>query len=260
MRSTIMAAGLGLVTVLAGACQGGDDAGALVGNWQTTDPDTGDVTNTLTLEDGGHFTLVEVEDNSRTTTGTYQADGQVMTMHGTDTDGVTADLDFSYYVNDTSFMLGALLPQGDVSGVVGSWQGHIKIESDDPNDTPMDETDTYQFEDGGAVSIHAVTPERTDDVSGTWVMDGADTVVVTVEQDNFTVNLHLAILDGAAMGGPIYTRADDSGSSSSAARRSSVTGQVRSAVPWSSVSPRMRRSWLTGRSSSSAVTPPGTTR
>lgn len=259
-RMTIMAAGLGLATVLAGACGGGDDAGALVGTWQTTDPDTGDVTNTLTLEDGGNFTLVEVEDGNRTTTGTYEADGETMTMHGTDSDGVTADLDFSYYVNDTSFMLGALLPQGDVSGVVGTWKGHVKAVSDSPDDTPLDETDTYDLQDDGSVSLHAVTPDQTLDITGTWVMDGADAVTATFEQDGFTINIHMQLLDGAALGGPVYARADDAGSSSASARRSSAAGPIPSAVLSSGASPRIRLSWLIGRSSTSSVIPPGKTR
>lgn len=195
---------LGLMAAFATGCQGGgNDPSAVLGTWQIHDPDTGDVTNQITFKDGGRFTLMD--DSGNTSQGSYSIDGDTMKLQGTDDQGASLEAEFTYYAGADQFVLGALLPQGDVNGPVGTWTGRLRSVSN--GKTTIDETDTYDLSTDGSATVHAVASGSTSDATGTWTTEDGG-VVVTFVQQNITFHLHLQLIDdGAALGGQVYTRA-----------------------------------------------------
>jgi hypothetical protein len=149
---SFMARGAVIVAVvLLASCgsQGADQD--LIGTWQRHRDDT-TLRDQYTFGQDGTFAFDEFKPDDPSTedhlVGTYQAADRTVVATATNTpDGKRARLTFSYYASSSSFSSGALLPSGTHQGIVGIWQGVMKLEDlDETGRAPQGatETDTYR--------------------------------------------------------------------------------------------------------------------
>jgi len=123
---------------LSAACgqQQADDS--LVGSWSRLRDGTTEVRDKYTFGADGSFAFDENKPDDRQSedhmTGTYVASNGVVTATVTNMLAPgRVRLTFSYYAGETEFTTGALLARAGHDGIVGVWNGIVKIEHlDDP--------------------------------------------------------------------------------------------------------------------------------
>jgi len=198
----------GFLLALTASCTSGDpepSADAVVGHWELFDDESGELESEYTFGDDGAFTFVEHGDSPESAEGTYQAGADLLALDGTDDQGRAVAMEFTYFANDTSLVAGALLPVGEVDGPVGTWEGRIAIEVD--GETALSSQDRYELRDDGTAEVRSESSEGTEEIDGTW-RDEAGEIIVSFELESITFNVHMELLDGAALGGPVFQRAE----------------------------------------------------
>jgi hypothetical protein len=109
-----------LLSLLAAGCSDGA-SGPAVGSWQHYDPRDGSADYVLTLAGDGDWESVAVDGD--TSSGTWEVDGDELTVSWTGDDGLSSR-SATYHADDDVLLLLALVPDGEVDGLVGRWRGH----------------------------------------------------------------------------------------------------------------------------------------
>jgi hypothetical protein len=199
-----------IVAIAAPACGGaGDSSDALVGRWDLYDDETGDLEAIYAFDADGSYRYREYGDAPESHAGTYETDGDLLLFDGTDDQGRHLTGEVTFFADDERFLLGALLPDGEVDGPIGRWSGSLHVESD--GEVAIDAANTYELEAGGGATVTSRSEGESqtfDDAS--WV-DEAGEIVVSFEASGITFNIHMVLIAGAAMGNPIFERAAEGG-------------------------------------------------
>jgi hypothetical protein len=207
-QEEVMLKRIAMLMVAATACGGTNDPSeALVGRWELHDDETGELESNYAFDEEGGYAFREYGEGAEDNRGTYEADDGLLTMEGTDGDGNQVLGRVSYFADDERLILGALLPDGDVDGPVGRWSGSVHVESN--GEVAIDAESSYELSTGGGATITARNGSSSQTIDdATWV-DEAGEIVVSFEADGgITVNIHMVLVEGEAMGSPVYQRAD----------------------------------------------------
>lgn len=190
------------------ACGGaGDTDGDLVGRWELHDEDTGALRAIYDFEDDGSYAFREYGESPESHRGTYEVDGELLVFDGTDDQGRDLRGEVSYFAGGDRFILGALRPDGEVDGPVGRWSGSLWVEAD--GQVEMDVENSYQLEAGGGASVESRSGDQSETFDdATWVEEAGE-VVVSVERSGITVNVHMVLIEGEALGSPVFERNSD---------------------------------------------------
>ena len=201
----ILMAATAAVTACGGA---GDEAGELVGRWELNDDDTGELEAIYDFAEDGTYAFREYGEAGESHRGTYEADGELLIMEGTDDEGRDLVGEVSYFAGGDRFILGALRPDGDVDGPIGRWSGSVRVEAD--GQVEVDVENSYQLAAGGGATIESRSGSQSETIDdATWVEE-ADEIVVSFESSSgITVNIHMVLIDGEALGSPIFRRSSD---------------------------------------------------
>jgi len=195
-----------VLATLAPACGGSGSDGALVGRWELHDDDTGELRSTLTFDADGSFRYAEVGEGAESDQGTYDTGDGILSLDGTDDEGSHVVADLTYFAGEDQLAWGTLLPEGTVDGPVGRWSGSIHIEKD--GEVAFDGEDSYQLAADGSATVESRNGDDTlnaDDA--TWVEEDGE-VVVSFDYQEIGVNVHMQLIEGEALGGSIYGRAN----------------------------------------------------
>jgi hypothetical protein len=180
---------------------GGSDPDQLVARWTEVPTSLNpDELDTLVFTDDGHFTLTEADGDI--TAGDWEADSTELTISGVE-DGQAHTLHTLYAIEGDKFLMGALLPDGDVDGPVGVWRGNAGY---DEREATFELT--FNADATGRYVVDRSDGEA-DDVAGTWVIEGEELVFTyeeLLEETEVTINLHFQMLPGVAIGGPMYQK------------------------------------------------------
>lgn len=196
-----------IVAIIAPACGGASDSSdALVGRWELHDDETGELESIYDFEADGTYAFREYGEESESNRGTYETDGGLLLLEGTDEEGAHLVGEVTFFADDERFMLGALLPDGEVDGPVGRWSGSVHVESE--GEVSIDAESTYRLEAGGGATLESRSGSQRDTYDGSWAEE-ADEIVVSFEVSGITVNVHMVLIEGSALGSPIYQRAAD---------------------------------------------------
>jgi hypothetical protein len=208
-RRAAIAVPFAFALALAPAC-GSDDPGAsaeaIVGHWELVDDESGELEAEYTFGDDGTFTFVEHGAGAERADGTYQAGDSLLSLDGIDDEGNRVEMEYTYFANDAELVAGALLPVGDVDGPVGTWEGRIQIAVD--GQTEVSSEDRYELHDDGSAEVRSETSDGSEEADGTW-RDEDGEIIVSFELESFTINVHMQLVDGLALGNPIFQRAAD---------------------------------------------------
>ncbi len=196
-----------VLATLVPACGGSSDAGAdaLVGRWDLHDDDTGELEAAYAFDADGSYHYREYGEGAESHAGTYETDGGLLILDGSDQEGARLHGEVTFFADDQRFILGALLPDGEVDGPVGRWSGSVLVENE--GETVIDAATSYQLEKGGAATIEARNRGQSETREGTWEAEEGE-IVVSFESSGITVNVHMLLVEGAAMGSPVFERAD----------------------------------------------------
>lgn len=202
MRTLALAALLPLA-LLTVACSGDDGpplGGDVVGQWREL-PNATDDDPPPAIDERAILTFFADGTVTRASNAgdipepaTYEVSGGELTLHTTDGEGTTHTSTMPYFASDTRFVLGALIPAGEVDGLVGTWTGTVT--NDDVVRTlnielRADNTATYNSD--SSVDENDVT------FTGTWRSVGDDLELVLVPEENVTLHLR-ATRVGSALG------------------------------------------------------------
>jgi len=128
MRSAILMISM---TLLGAGCGGP----SIVGTWNQSDATSGKTVSRLMLGADGAFTAISYDGNGKitdTTTGTYQTSGHDVTADATSSaTRARQRVVTGFYVTDTQLATTALFPDGQHQGIVGTWQGSLKVDEYD---------------------------------------------------------------------------------------------------------------------------------
>jgi hypothetical protein len=195
-----------VLATLAPACSSGGSDEALVGRWDLHDDETGVVESSLTFDADGSFRYEEYGEGTESDQGTYDADDGVLSVDGTNNEGAHVVGDVTYFAGGDQLAFGTLLPDGDVDGPVGRWTGRIHLETD--GEVAFESEDTYQIAADGSATVRSRNGDDSISVDdATWVEEDGE-VVVSFDYQGIGVNVHMQLIEGSALGGPIYTRAN----------------------------------------------------
>jgi hypothetical protein len=193
-----------VVLAACGGDAGDNDPGQLVGTWRAlpsglNEGEPVESRDQMVIGADGSVQFIEAGDPPET--GTYTADGRDITITaGEET------IRMQYVVTADRFMFGALTPDGDVDGIVGTWAGDARRNTEDISlvvDVRADGTVTYERDSSDP------SGEGDETLEGTWRQDPLDFVMtfeIPSEGGSFTVNLHFMELPGRAIGGPLFER------------------------------------------------------
>lgn len=172
----------------------------LVGTWRQLEssfnPTPVDMRTVITLGDDGTYAI---DEHGTHEMADYTANGERITLTATE-NGKTITFIENYFATSDRLMLGALFPIGSIDGVVGSWRGSTTYDSDEITltvDLHADNT-VHRERMGGKADDNSVR-------DGTWKFEG-DEVITTFVEGATTIDLHAQLLDGRALGGPLYER------------------------------------------------------
>jgi hypothetical protein len=213
-----------ILATTAVACGGaGDDSGSLVGRWDLHDDETGELEAVYSFEADGSYRFREYGEPGETHAGTYETDGGLLVLEGTDDEGNDLVGEVTYFADDERFILGALLPDGEVDGPVGRWSGSVHVESD--GEVSIDAESTYQLAADGSATIESRSEGERDRFDGTWA-DEEGEIVVSFEASGITFNIHMVLIEDSAMGSPVFRRADGQARSGAGSRARSAQAGV----------------------------------
>jgi hypothetical protein len=201
----ILMAASAAVTACGGA---GDDAGELVGRWELSDEDTGELEAIYDFGEDGSYAFREYGEAGESHRGTYEADGELLIMEGTDDEGGDLVGHVSYFAGGDRFILGALRPDGEVDGPVGRWSGSLRVEAD--GEVEVDVENSYQLADGGGATIESRSGSQSETIDdASWALEEDEVVVSFESSGGITVNIHMVLIEGEALGSPIFQRSSD---------------------------------------------------
>jgi hypothetical protein len=190
------------------ACSGGDDGTtSLVGTWRTADSDPVDAE--YTFQGDGSATFVGRDNQGGVTLqvdGTYEAQASEWTFRATDQDGNDWFLDETLWFDDTRLAVTALLPDGEVDGLVGRWSGHVRVEIDE--EIVRDSDLTYELADDGSASLRVREGSETTTVTAAWEIED-DRLLVTTELDGREVSELWTLVEEQALTGTLLFRIDE---------------------------------------------------
>jgi len=212
MQENLLVSGILALCLVPGlvACtsEGGPPA-ALVGVW--TDCRDGSGSYTFGA-DGSYAVDKEIQGDEYHEAGTYTASGTTLFFAGELEDGTDIEMELTYYVNATHFVPDAAYPQGDHSGPVGTWKGHLRFDSG----TGIQGTEsTMELRADNTGTIRQVPFDGSEafEREGTWGPDEDENNVggyeLEFEEGGFTVHVSFQIIDDAVLGTPSYCKASE---------------------------------------------------
>lgn len=156
-----------LPVVAAGGCSSDESPRDHVpGTWQDLDDETGEPIGTVELTDDGTFSSTSDDgDDDNDLTGTWEATDEEMTL-SFERDGEAVTMRLTYHADGDVLLAPALLPDGEVDGVVGSWRGELSTASAGESDATVETLELD--EDGGAVRSSADDGEPVETDTGSW--------------------------------------------------------------------------------------------
>jgi len=199
---------LTILATAALACGGaGDDpAAALVGRWELHDDQTGELESIYDFAADGDFAYREYGEGAESNRGTYETDGGLLLLEGTDDEGSHLTGEVTYFADSERLILGALLPDGEVDGPVGRWSGSVRVESG--GEVELDAESTYELASDGSATITSRGDGDSQTREATWVEEAGE-IVVSFESSGIMVNIHMVLIEGSALGSPVYQRAEE---------------------------------------------------
>jgi hypothetical protein len=196
-----------VATAATTACGGADDGdGDLVGRWELRDEDGGELRAIYEFEEDGSYAFREYGETPESHRGTYEVDGELLIFDGTDEAGRDLVGEVSYFAGDDRFIIGALRPDGEVDGPVGRWSGSLRVEADGQVETDVESS--YQLAADGGASIESRSGDQSETIDGSWVEEDGE-IVVSFERSDITINIHMVLIEGEALGGPVFERSSD---------------------------------------------------
>ncbi|HEU5059186.1 MAG TPA: hypothetical protein VFU21_21785 [Kofleriaceae bacterium] len=194
-----------MATATTAACGGASDGGGeLVGRWELRDEDSGELEAMYAFEEDGTYAFREYGEAAESHRGTYEADGELLLLEGIDDGGHDLVGEVSYFAGGDRFILGALRPDGEVDGPVGRWTGSLRVEVD--GEVDVDVENAYQLAAGGGATIESRSGSRRETIDdASWTQQDGE-IVVSFESSGVTVNLHMVLVDGEALGSPVFQR------------------------------------------------------
>jgi hypothetical protein len=196
-----------ILAIIAPACGGASDSSdAVVGRWELQDDDTGELEAIYDFEADGTYAFREYGEGAESHRGTYETDGGLLILEGTDDEGAHLVGEVTFFADDERLILGALLPDGAVDGPVGRWSGSVHVESD--GEVSIDAESTYELESGGGATVESRSGSQSETRDGTWAEEEGE-IVVSFDVSGVTVNVHMVLIEGSALGSPIYQRDSD---------------------------------------------------
>jgi len=188
------------------ACGGASDPSEdLVGRWDLHDDETGELEAIYAFDDDGTYRYREYGEAPESHAGTYETDGGLLLFDGTDDAGTHLNAEVSYFADDERFLLGALLPDGEVDGPVGAWSGSIRVESE--GELTVDSETTYRLEANGTAVVTARDQDENRTIDDATWEEEAGEIVVSFTLESIDFHIHMVLIEGAAMGSPIFERA-----------------------------------------------------
>jgi len=202
---------LGCTAFAAAACGDSDDAGDassehLLGDWELVDDESDRVIAEYSFDEEGRFTFVEYGEGAESFTGTYETEAGLLRFDGADDEGKPGIGEVTYFADQTLFALGTLLPVDDVDGPVGRWEGRFYSEVDGQVETDSDST--YELRADGTASVTSVEEGEDSTYEATWVDEAGEIVVSFQVEPELTINVHMELIEGEALGGFMLTRPD----------------------------------------------------
>ena len=189
---------LSFVAVLVAGCGGdGGNGEELVGTWTGA---WGFFSASITFDADG---TVDVLSDGEVASGTWEADGERLTLEGLPFDArrVTS----GYVVHEDLFMFTALVPDGDVDGIIGMWHG-ASTADDFTRET------TLELASGGTghITFDGEVPGVMVDTDLTWELDGTILRMGWRNTDNSSTERLSFVIPDVAIGSTLMGRAEPS--------------------------------------------------
>jgi len=196
-----------MLAAAAPACGGSSDgaAAALVGRWDLHDDDTGELEAAYAFDADGTYHYREYGEGAESHAGTYETDDGLLILEGMSDEGAHLRGEVTFFADQERFILGALLPDGEVDGPVGRWSGGVHVENE--GEVVIDAESSYRLETGGAATIEGRSGGQSETHDGTWAEEAGE-IVVSFESSGITVNVHMLLVEGEAMGSPVFQRVE----------------------------------------------------
>jgi hypothetical protein len=199
----MMIAALCLVACLA-ACSDEDPPfeapEGLAGRWQQLGR-FGDVVHEVTYGDDGTYAVIDHMSGATQGTGTYSADEQEITLRLGNSHET-----FHYFLRDDRLLVRALLQDGEVDGLIGTWRGTLIQGTGGTEDTY---DDTLVVRADGTATFTEVNDSSPWVVEASWMVED-DRILLQGESDfDSDVSLDFHVIEGAAFGHHLMSRIAD---------------------------------------------------
>ena len=203
---------------LASGCDnapGGDDSSALVGVWTYTD-EFGDLTEEMSFAADGTVTITDYSETPESVVvGTFSASGGVLTLEaeletGDPTMPTAPSRSVQHYVVDENRLgLTALLPDGSVDGVVGSWSGSADLSIGGVSFSDMTTEVTFAADGTVVVNVDGSSlfgPIVIEDAPGTYEELEPGVYQVEYDDGNASNSMTLQLIEGRGLSEHVYVR------------------------------------------------------
>ena len=174
----------------------GSDPDALVGTWREVPPAfVSKQPDMLTIKADRSYVL---EKTTGAEVGTYEADELTVTIRsriGTVQHSTTQN----YVLDHDQLLIGALLPEGETDGVVGTWHGDASL------DLAVVATDLDVRADGTLHHARDSSADGHEAADGTWRLEAGDFVERRMVGTQLT-DFHWKSISNRALGNPMFVR------------------------------------------------------
>jgi hypothetical protein len=196
----MMIAGLCLVVSLA-ACSDEDPPfeapEGLVGRWQQLGR-SGDVVLEVSYDDDGTYAIIDHSSGSTQGTGRYEADEREITIRL----GNSRET-FHYFLRDGRLLVRAMLPDGEVDGLIGTWRGILTQGTGGAGDIY---DDTLVVRADGTATFTEVFDSSPWEVEAAWTVEDGRIFLQGESAFDSDVSLDFHVIEGAAFGHYLMTR------------------------------------------------------
>jgi hypothetical protein len=185
------------------------DDEALIGEWSNIE--SGVTESKYTFAEDGTFSQDELGDDNLlhpVYAGTFSTDGDRLTTEGQLGDLGVFRWETTYYADDHQFGRVALLPVGEVDGMVGTWHASLRLENlTEAGDSPETSDQTLTIAADGAVHLIVVEQGRSAEYDGVYVVDDRGRFELSLAGETGSYFSFLTPIDGAAfIDGEVYVR------------------------------------------------------
>lgn len=187
----------------------GAATGPILGTWERKNTD-GSVRDRWVFKADGTFTFDELSNppaQQDHVSGRFGVSGQTLNGQGTNSkDGKSATMRVTYFANADKMCVGALLPQGSLNGVVGTWFGEQTSTVSDGTQVTTGIRVQVRGDQTATVTITGATAAA-GAREATWEDKGGGVYKVRFGSGTITISQEYTLLDGKALCDTVYDRA-----------------------------------------------------